>query len=51
MEELREASEELRDRDLMVLDCTGFAMDAKKTVVKSSGRPVITPSKAHGPFN
>lgn len=43
LNELRRASEELRDRDLIVLDCIGFSREAKKAVAETSGKPVIIP--------
>ena len=43
LEELRKASEELRDRDLIVLDCIGFNTEAKKVVATVSGKPVLVP--------
>jgi protein AroM len=43
LNELRRAAEELRDRDLIVLDCIGFNGEAKKAVAAVSGKPVIIP--------
>ena len=43
LNELRRASEELRDRDLIVLDCIGFSTEAKRVVAEATGRPVLLP--------
>jgi protein AroM len=43
LEDLRKASEELRDRDLIVLDCIGFNTEAKKVVAIASGKLVLIP--------
>lgn len=43
LDELRNASEELRDRDLIVLDCIGFSAEAKRVVATASGKPVLIP--------
>ncbi len=43
LEELRKASEELSDRDLIVLDCIGFSTEAKRVVAAASGKPVLIP--------
>jgi protein AroM len=43
LEDLRKASEELSDRDLVVLDCIGFGKEAKRVVAAASGKPVLIP--------
>lgn len=43
LDELKKVSTELRDRDLIVLDCIGFGTEAKRVVVKTSGRPALAP--------
>lgn len=43
VDSLAKAAEELRDRDLIVLDCVGFSTQAKKAVAAASGKPVIIP--------
>lgn len=43
LSELKRAAEELRDRDLIVLDCIGFNREAKKVVATTSGKPVLVP--------
>ncbi len=43
LEELGRVSGELRDRDLVVLDCVGFSEEAKRVVAAASGRPVLLP--------
>ncbi|MEM2020908.1 MAG: AroM family protein [Zestosphaera sp.] len=43
LDDLRKASEELRDRDLIVLDCIGFSTEAKRAAATASGKPVIIP--------
>jgi len=43
LEDLRKASEELSDRDLVVLDCIGFGKEAKRVVAAVSGKPVLIP--------
>ncbi|MCX8184557.1 MAG: AroM family protein [Sulfolobales archaeon] len=40
---LAKAAEELRECDLIVLDCIGFTSEAKKVVAAVSKRPVIIP--------
>ncbi|MEO3993000.1 MAG: AroM family protein [Desulfurococcaceae archaeon TW002] len=40
---LAEASKELSDRDLIVLDCIGFSIEAKRVVATASGKPVLIP--------
>ncbi|MEM0015124.1 MAG: AroM family protein [Zestosphaera sp.] len=43
LEDLVRASEELGDRDLIVLDCIGFSTEAKRAVATASGKPVLIP--------
>ncbi|MEM2004548.1 MAG: AroM family protein [Zestosphaera sp.] len=43
LEDLVKASEELGDRDLIVLDCIGFSTEAKRAVATASGKPVLIP--------
>lgn len=43
LNDLAEASKELSDRDLIVLDCIGFSTEAKRVVATVSGKPVLIP--------
>lgn len=43
LEELERVSREMRDRDVIVLDCVGFRKESKRVAASASGRPVILP--------
>ncbi|WP_461864443.1 AroM family protein [Thermococcus sp.] len=42
-EELRRAAQELKDCELIVLDCIGYSLSAKKIVKNATQRPVVLP--------
>ena len=43
IDELKRAGEQLRDCDLIVLDCIGYSISAKRTINEVTGKPVLIP--------